>query len=341
MSNITNISAQTEKRLSNEIKDLIKNKIDFIQAVQDETNRFIFYFLLKGDSTSDYKDGYYLGKILLPNDYPTKPGDFMILTPNGRFTPDSKICLTNTGYHAESWTPLWTISNVLKGIASIWLDDNEHGISHIKDTPMNRKKYAKESMAYNMKYYPEITVKFDQFISEDGTVLSEEKQKIALLPKKKEPKEVKAEFKDEVKVEPKEELKHTVKVEPKEEPKHTVKVEPKEELKHTVGVEPKEELKHTVEVEPKEELKHTVEIEPKEEPKHTVKIKPKEEKKQKVNVKSKEKSINKQKKDNKITDRDKFIENINLMKNMTIANFDLKLCEDILSYFSQPCLHDI
>ena len=185
MSNITNISAQTEKRLSNEIKDLTKNKIDFIQAVQDDTNRFIFYFRLKGDSSSHYKDGYYLGKILLPPDYPISPGDFMLLTPNGRFTPDNKICLTNTGYHKESSSPVWTIKNVLIGLYSIWLDDKEHGISHIKDTPANRRMYGKESMKYNLKHYPEIIRKFDQFINDDGSVMSEEQQKQAIIPKKK------------------------------------------------------------------------------------------------------------------------------------------------------------
>jgi ubiquitin-conjugating enzyme E2 J2 len=185
MTDIVKISPQTEKRLKGEVKDLLKNKIDIVQAIQDETNRLIFYFLLKGDPASDYRGGYYMGKILLPADYPQNPGDFIMLTPNGRFMIDNKICLTNTGYHKESWNPLWGIRNVLLGIYSIWMDDKEHGISHIFDSPEKRRKYAGESMAFNLSKYPNIITKFDQFINEDGTVKTEEQQKEALLVKKK------------------------------------------------------------------------------------------------------------------------------------------------------------
>lgn len=193
MSNTVNISPLTEKRLHNELKDLKKNKTDFIQAIHDETNKLIFYFMLKGDPTSDYKDGYYIGKIILPTDYPNNPGDFMMLTPNGRFTTEHKICLSNTGYHRESWNPLWSIRNILLGIYSIWMDDKENGISHIHESPAKRKAYAKNSMNFNLKHYTEITTQFDQFIKEDGSVKNEEEQKEALVHKKKDKKEKKEE----------------------------------------------------------------------------------------------------------------------------------------------------
>lgn len=184
MSNIVNISPQTEKRLHNELKDLKKNKTDFIQAIQDETNKLIFYFCLKGDKTSDYNGGYYIGKIILPADYPNNPGDFMMLTPNGRFTIDHKICLSNTGYHRDTWNPLWSIRNILLGIYSIWMDDKENGISHIHESPDIRRRYAKESMNFNMKYYNNIITRFDQFIKEDGSIMTENEQKEALHKKK-------------------------------------------------------------------------------------------------------------------------------------------------------------
>jgi ubiquitin-protein ligase len=162
----------TEKRLRNELKDLKKNKLDFAQAIQDDTNKFIFYFLLKGDPDSDYDKGMYLGKIMLPENYPAKPGDFMMLTPNGRFTINTKICLSNSGYHSESWTPIWSIRNMIIGFSSIFNSDIEHGISHIKDTSANRKKFAIDSVLYNLAHYNEIFKKFDQFINLDGSILT-------------------------------------------------------------------------------------------------------------------------------------------------------------------------
>lgn len=167
-----------EKRLRNEVKDLKKHKLEFAQAIQDETNKFIFYFLLVGDKedpkskakTGHYEGGYYLGKIMLPPNYPEKPGDFMMLTPNGRFEIGKKICLTNSGYHTESWTPAWSIRNMLLGFASIFYVDLDTGISHIKMDKLQRQELAKNSIKFNIDQYKDIFVKFDQFIEENGNV---------------------------------------------------------------------------------------------------------------------------------------------------------------------------
>ena len=178
-------SVITEKRLKNEMKELLKNRLEFAQAIQDEDDKFIFYFLLKGDKDSDYNGGYYLGKIMLPHEYPAKPGDFMTLTPNGRFEINKKICLTNSGYHTESWTPTWNIKNMIIGFSSIFNTDLEHGISHIKDTPANRRKFAKESVDYNNSYYKNIFVRFDQFVNSDGTIKENQELTNEKAPKKK------------------------------------------------------------------------------------------------------------------------------------------------------------
>lgn len=185
MSDIIKLSPKTEKRLHNEIKLLNKNKVEFIQGIQDEENKLIFYFLLKGDKDSSYEGGYYIGKILLPTDYPEKPADFHLLTPNGRFDLNKKICLSNTGYHLESSTPVWSIRNVMIGIYSIWMDDNETGLGHIKESPEQRKAHAKKSVKFNNEKYKDIFIRFTQFVNENGEILSEEEQKKALEPKKK------------------------------------------------------------------------------------------------------------------------------------------------------------
>ena len=165
--------ALTQKRLMNEIKQLSKDKLDFAQAIHDENDNFIFYFLLVGQSDSEYAGGYYIGKILLPKNYPESPGDFMMLTPNGRFTPNQKICLSNTGYHSNEWTPTWTIINNVKGIYSIFIEDKDTGISHIKMNPIIRKKFADESIQFNNKFYPHIFNRFNRFIDDNGMPLAE------------------------------------------------------------------------------------------------------------------------------------------------------------------------
>ncbi len=160
----------TTKRLKGELQKLEKEREAYYQVVQDSKDPLLFYFLLRGASDSVYKGGYYMGKIVLPKDYPTNPGDFYMLTPSGRFNVNAKICLTNSGYHKEAWTPMWNISNMVIGFVSVFLSDTTSGISHIQETPAERKAKAANSMQYNLTNHKDICSRFDQYIKPDGTV---------------------------------------------------------------------------------------------------------------------------------------------------------------------------
>ena len=60
--------------------------------------------------------GIYHGRILLPADYPFKPPSFMMLTPNGRFETNTKICLSISSYHPEHWQPSWSMRTALTAL---------------------------------------------------------------------------------------------------------------------------------------------------------------------------------------------------------------------------------
>lgn len=167
----------TQKRLINEMKELKKERMDFAQIIQDQTNFFTFYCLLKGDEQTDYKNGYYIIKILLPEDYPANPGDMIVLTPNGRFIPNDKICLTITGYHPEHWAAAaWNLKTIVTAFQSIFITDSDVGLAHIRDSPSNRRKYAKESISFNLENYHDIFLQFDQFVKSDGSVYTNEER---------------------------------------------------------------------------------------------------------------------------------------------------------------------
>jgi len=54
-------------------------------ASPDPDNCFIWYFIMFGLEDYPYKDGYYMGKLTFPNDYPWKPPSIMLITESGRF----------------------------------------------------------------------------------------------------------------------------------------------------------------------------------------------------------------------------------------------------------------
>jgi hypothetical protein len=36
-----------------------------------------------------------------------------MVTPSGRFQPNTRLCLSMTDYHPESWNPMWSVSSIL------------------------------------------------------------------------------------------------------------------------------------------------------------------------------------------------------------------------------------
>ena len=159
-------SSITITRLINEMKVLNAEREAYYQVVQDPDNEFKFYFMLRGDTdlNSDYYGGRYIGRIEVPHNYPNEPGNFFMLTPSGRFDIGKKICLTNSSYHKETWSPVWTLKNMVIAFSSIFFDDNTHGISHIKDSKENRRRMAENSIDYNRKNYPSIINLFTEII---------------------------------------------------------------------------------------------------------------------------------------------------------------------------------
>ena len=46
---------------------------------------FEWYFVMFGLNETAYKNGYYMGKLLFPEDYPCKPPIITVISKNGRF----------------------------------------------------------------------------------------------------------------------------------------------------------------------------------------------------------------------------------------------------------------
>lgn len=47
----------------------------------------------------------------------------MMLTPNGRFVTNTRICMSMSDYHPETWNPLWSVASILTGLLSFMLED--------------------------------------------------------------------------------------------------------------------------------------------------------------------------------------------------------------------------
>ncbi|KAL3641099.1 Ubiquitin-conjugating enzyme E2 32 [Castilleja foliolosa] len=87
------------------------NPSDDFMSLPLEENIFEWQFAIRGPRDSEFEGGIYHGRIQLPAEYPLKPPSFMLLTPNGRFETQTKICLSISNHHPEHWQPSWSVDS--------------------------------------------------------------------------------------------------------------------------------------------------------------------------------------------------------------------------------------
>jgi len=136
------------KRLMKEAAELSTPTADY-QAAPLEENLFEWHFTVRGPSDTDFEGGIYHGRILVPADYPMKPPDIIMLTPNGRFEVGKKICLSISGHHPETWQPSWSIRTALLAIIGFMPSPAQGTIGSLDYTPEERQILARRSQNWS------------------------------------------------------------------------------------------------------------------------------------------------------------------------------------------------
>lgn len=146
------------KRLSREYAGLQKEPIENILIKPSPDSLLTWFFVIKGHKDTPYDGGLYAGKIIFPAEYPFKAPDIMMLTPTGRFEVSKKICLSYTGYHQETWNPMWTINTMLRGFIS-FMYSNDITTGSISSSDDEKKSHVSESKRL-VTAIPEIALLF-------------------------------------------------------------------------------------------------------------------------------------------------------------------------------------
>lgn len=137
-------------RLRKELRSISRAPPDHITARPLPSNILHWYFVLEGPAGSPYAGGAYLGRLTFPAAYPFKPPAVYMLTPQGRFKPDTKLCLSMSDFHPETWNPLWSVGAVLTGLLTFMLLD-EDTVGSISTSDAEKRAHARASHAWNRR----------------------------------------------------------------------------------------------------------------------------------------------------------------------------------------------
>ncbi|THH33848.1 hypothetical protein EUX98_g327 [Antrodiella citrinella] len=111
-----NKNSSAVKRIMQEARELSNDPSTDYSAAPLEDDIFEWHCTLRGPSGTEFEGGLYHFRILLPSEYPFRAPSLMMLTPNGRFELNTKICISFTSYHEELWQPAWGVRTAIIGL---------------------------------------------------------------------------------------------------------------------------------------------------------------------------------------------------------------------------------
>jgi len=159
-------------RLRNDYMRLKKDPVPYVIGAEPlPSNILEWHYVIKGPEASPYDGGYYHGKLVFPKDFPFKPPKIIMITPNGRFKTHTRLCLSISDFHPDTWNPAWSVATILTGLLSFMLEKLPT-LGSIETTDYQKRQLASTSLSYNIQdktfceLFPDITEEIKNILKE-------------------------------------------------------------------------------------------------------------------------------------------------------------------------------
>lgn len=97
MNNRRSVKPTSTSRLKQDYLRLKRDPVPYITAEPLPSNILEWHYVVCGPEDSPYFGGYYHGTLVFPMEFPFKPPAIYMLTPNGRFRTNMRLCLSISG----------------------------------------------------------------------------------------------------------------------------------------------------------------------------------------------------------------------------------------------------
>ncbi|XP_071874128.1 ubiquitin-conjugating enzyme E2 J2 [Bombus fervidus] len=137
-------------RLKQDYLRLKKDPVPYVVAEPVPSNILEWHYVVKGPEKTPYEGGFYHGKLIFPAEFPFQPPSIYMTTPNGRFKVNTRLCLSISDFHPDTWNPAWSVSTILTGLLSFMIE-NSPTMGSINTSDHEKKQFAAQSLEYNLK----------------------------------------------------------------------------------------------------------------------------------------------------------------------------------------------
>jgi len=138
------------QRLKQDYMRLKKDPVPFITAEPLPSNILEWHYVVRGPDDTPYNGGFYHGKLVFPREFPFKPPAIYMITPNGRFKCNQRLCLSISDFHPDTWNPAWSVTTILTGLLSFMVEDTPT-LGSMESTAMSKRAFAAQSRNFNLQ----------------------------------------------------------------------------------------------------------------------------------------------------------------------------------------------
>uniref|UniRef100_A0A914HFA5 Ubiquitin-conjugating enzyme E2 J2 n=2 Tax=Globodera TaxID=31242 RepID=A0A914HFA5_GLORO len=137
-------------RLKKDYQKLIRDPVPYAIAAPLPSNILEWHYVVTGAPETPYEGGYYHGKLIFPQDFPFRPPSIYMITPSGRFQTNTRLCLSISDFHPDTWNPSWSVSTIIMGLIS-FMNENSPTLGSLVTSDGEKRALAKRSREFNLK----------------------------------------------------------------------------------------------------------------------------------------------------------------------------------------------
>jgi len=144
------VNTTATARLKQDFMRLQKDPVPYVTASPLPSNILEWHYVVAGPEKTPYEGGIYHGKLVFPREFPFKPPSIYMVTPSGRFKVNTRLCLSISDFHPDTWNPAWSVASILTGLVS-FMTEKTPTLGSLETSDYTKRQLALQSLGFNLQ----------------------------------------------------------------------------------------------------------------------------------------------------------------------------------------------